>query len=657
MASAAAVLPPPAAVGERRHDRRNVSMTAVAVYMSASPLDADSPYHAFAACPPTAGFRRPAKWPGPVGSHTVARLLWNDTALYVCWELEGDPQQPIREGEVAEDCLKKLQGDTIKREQRTILIDERVECFLWQPSKVTTGDRDDDCRAKRRRIEASREKYYAFEINYDGKALTDRAAFGGHHGFDWNSDGAYTVWTKELAVGWGGSASPVPAAVAGMSPPFKRVVIAEFNWKAMEIDIAQEIRIGLHRAEYPKPRVAGAGGVMQQADVDKILGEFVWTSWLDPDDDEVNFHRPDFFASLLLAPKGKEYECSCLAARLVKPNMLRILSSPKPSLDECPPGSLLIKGKYTSLCGSDLPYFKAKDFRAPSCYWDRDGFCGHETLGVVVASKSARFKPGDPVMALPSSYFKAHTASFQEWYREDVHGVLLTDFPVRGGFSEVYTSHELYSYKLKECVPRLLAAQALGTLLRMAKKIGPVFGRTVVVVGQGQNGLMATRLMGQLCAKRVIAVEPLEYRRKIAVKFGATDVFAPAEAQEGILALTDGKGADVVLEMVGHNQSSINECLDYVACSGIVVAFGVPDDAVYESFQFSKFYRKNVKLIASVIPDPGTDFAEAVELIEQNRFSTDGIFTHTFPLADVSRAFDVAANYKDGVVKLVVELD
>ena len=37
--------------------------------------------------------------------------------------------------------------------------------------------------------------------------------------------------------------------------------------------------------------------------------------------------------------------------------------------------------------------------------------------------------------------------------------VLLEDFPVRGGFSEIYTSHELYCYKLKEATKEMLCAQ------------------------------------------------------------------------------------------------------------------------------------------------------------------------------------------------------
>eukprot|EP01050_Picozoa_sp_SAG11_P021586 SAG11_NODE_3875_length_2177_cov_1.218479_1_plen_162_part_00 len=151
------------------------------------------------------------------------------------------------------------------------------------------------------------------------------------------------------------------------------------------------------------------------------------------------------------------------------------------------------------------------------------------------------------------------TAPAQEWYKDDVHGVLLQNFPVRGGFSQLYTSHELYSYKLSACEPRHLAAQGLGTVLRLARKIGarlavsnrtcvnrgvlwsqlskqrkmmqrtqfigertsytgliwagPVIGKNVVIMGSGQNGLIATRLMAQFAAKSVIAVEPLEYRR------------------------------------------------------------------------------------------------------------------------------------------------
>eukprot|EP01048_Picozoa_sp_COSAG05_P022280 COSAG05_NODE_4403_length_1529_cov_1.497902_2_plen_102_part_00 len=66
--------------------------------------------------------------------------------------------------------------------------------------------------------------------------------------------------------------------------------------------------------------------------------------------------------------------------------------------------------------------------------------------------------------------------------------------------------------------------------------------------------------------------------------------------------------------------------------------------------RYSKFFRKNIAMIASVIPDPGVDFPDAVALIEQGRFSTEGIFTHTMPLADVQRGFEIASECANGAL-------
>lgn len=606
----------------------------VALYSPSSPLKASSPYHAFARSPATVLFGTPALWPGPRGSATTARLLWNESALFVCWELEGNVSLPVTPSQVDPECFGALLDGAAPADQRMVLLDERVECFLWRPETDSP---------------TARQTYFAFEVGYGGKALTTRARFDGTKDFTWGSE-AYVAWSQNLPVGWSGAASPTPSQMAGVPQPNKRVVIAEFQWSAVGMTPGPGLRIGLHRAEYPS---GGPTGVLGKSEVDKLLGEMVWTSWIDPGDDVVNFHRPEMFGTLELV-SGMQTTCWCKAARLTSPTVLSVVDSPKPSLDECPAGSLLVDAKYASVCGSDMPYFKAAKFMAPSCYWDRDGFCGHEVLGIVIASKSISFQPGDAVMALPSSYFKAHVSSKQEWYREEVHGVLLKDFPVRGGFSKVYTSHELYCYKIKECVPRALAAQGLGTVLKMARKLGSVIGKTVVVVGQGQNGLIATRLMSQLCAKTVIAVDPLEYRRQISLTFGANQAVSPEQAQAVIFASTHGRGADVVLEMVGHNQQTINECLGYVASSGIIMAFGVPDDAVY-SFSYSLLFRKNVTLMTTVVPDPGVDFPEAVRLVEEGRFNTDGIFTHSMPLERVHEAFVLASSYTDEVVKLVIE--
>lgn len=60
-------------------------------------------------------------------------------------------------------------------------------------------------------------------------------------------------------------------------------------------------------------------------------------------------------------------------------------------------------------------------------------------------------------------------------YREEVHGVLLEPFPeveTRGAFTEIYTSHELYSWPILELSQRMVTGQGLGCILRMARKLG-----------------------------------------------------------------------------------------------------------------------------------------------------------------------------------------
>ena len=170
------------------------------------------------------------------------------------------------------------------------------------------------------------------------------------------------------------------------------------------------------------------------------------------------------------------------AARLVAPQQMGVVEGEMPLLQMCPPGSVLVQARYASICGSDLPYFRSTDTMGqgqlkPNTYWDRDGFCGHEVVGTVIASKSAQFAVGDYALALPASYFKSHAGGKQDWYSEDIHGVLLEPFPTtqtRGAFCEVYVSHELYCWKISSLTKAMVTAQGndLETLLRALHAMG-----------------------------------------------------------------------------------------------------------------------------------------------------------------------------------------
>ena len=100
------------------------------------------------------------------------------------------------------------------------------------------------------------------------------------------------------------------------------------------------------------------------------------------------------------------------AARLTGPQELTIVAGDVPVLENCPPGSILVRARYASICGSDLPSFRMASpvrSRLPNSYWDRDGLCGHEVVGTVIASKSDKFNGRRLrlTLSLPTSYFKS----------------------------------------------------------------------------------------------------------------------------------------------------------------------------------------------------------------------------------------------------------
>src|SRR5216117_2435790 len=109
-----------------------------------------------------------------------------------------------------------------------------------------------------------------------------------------------------------------------------------------------------------------------------------------------------------------------------------------------------------------------------------------------------------------------------------------------------------------DMVSSLLAlSDVMGTGWFAARAANVKPGNTVVVVGDGAVGLLGVLSAKQMGAERVIAMSRHESRQKLAREFGATDIVTE-RGDEGITRikeLTDGIGADAVLECVGTQEA------------------------------------------------------------------------------------------------------
>ena len=319
------------------------------------------------------------------------------------------------------------------------------------------------------------------------------------------------------------------------------------------------------------------------------------------------------------------------AAQVVAHRQIEIIDIDLPDMSSQPDGAILIKTEQTALCGSDMPQFALE--RPASDYPLSPGVAVHECIGVVVASKSDRFKEGDKVLGLP-------------------RGI--------GGLAEYFVSHEevtipLAKFHRRDCI---LMAQPLGTVVWACRKLGNLLNQDAVVVGQGPMGLLMAHMLSNLGARTIVTTDVVDYRLEVSKQMRATHTIN-AEEEDPVAAvekITDGRMADLVVEIVGHQTETINQCLELVKRGGTILAFGVPDDAIYD-FHFSTFFRKNIRFIGSVGPDAQNDFPLAMDMIVQGRFDVSPIITHHLPFTEAQRGFEMSLYKKDGAIKIVFDYD
>jgi S-(hydroxymethyl)mycothiol dehydrogenase len=167
-------------------------------------------------------------------------------------------------------------------------------------------------------------------------------------------------------------------------------------------------------------------------------------------------------------------------------------------------------------------------------------------------------------------------------------------------------------------------------------------GDSVAVFGCGGVGdaaIVGARLAG---AAKVIAVDLDDAKLAWAEEFGATHTVnaGSEDPVEAIRALTDGNGADVCIEAVGHPEV-MRQAFYARDLAGTLVQVGVPDPAMTIELPMIEFFGRGGRLKPSWYGDclPSRDFPMLVDLYLQGRLPLDKFVSETIPLDAVEDAF------------------
>jgi threonine dehydrogenase-like Zn-dependent dehydrogenase len=321
------------------------------------------------------------------------------------------------------------------------------------------------------------------------------------------------------------------------------------------------------------------------------------------------------------------------ATTIHAPGDIRLSEVPDPTIEE--PTDAIVRVVAGCICGSDLwPYRGANKIHAGATI-------GHEAVGIVeeVGSQVRGFRAGEFVI-VPF----CHSDNTCPHCRAGFTSVCERQGWTESGQAELTRVNQADGTLVATdgvpddaLIPSLLTlsdVMATGWHAAVASRVSP--GGTAVVVGDGAVGLCGVIAAKELGAERVVVMSRHEPRQRLAMEFGATDIVEERD-DDGVAAvreLTDGVGADSVLECVGTDQSM--KTAFRIARPGAMVGFvGAPHGV---ELPVRRMFERNVGLAGGMAPVRAY-LPRLLELVLAGDIDPGRVFDLTLPLADVADGY------------------
>src|SRR3954470_2857326 len=322
-----------------------------------------------------------------------------------------------------------------------------------------------------------------------------------------------------------------------------------------------------------------------------------------------------------------------LGTVLYGPGDIRFEDRESPSIEK--PTDAVIRMAATCVCGSDLwPYRGLQPLNGPTPM-------GHEYCGFVeeVGSAVKSVKPGQFVVGsfatsdntCPNCQHGYQSSCVQREFMTRAQAPVLR-VPLADG-----TLVPTPGTPSDDLVPSLLTtSDVLGTGWFAADAANVKPGSTVAVVGDGAVGLLAVLSAKQMGAERIIAMSRHETRQRLARQVRGPDIVVERgdEGTARIMDLTDGLGADSVLECVG-TQESMMQAIRSARKGGYVSYVGVPHEVELDG---TEVFFAHVHLHGG--PAPVRRYLpQLIDLVLDRKIDPGKVFDLTLPLDRVAEGY------------------
>jgi len=320
------------------------------------------------------------------------------------------------------------------------------------------------------------------------------------------------------------------------------------------------------------------------------------------------------------------------------------------------PGQVLVAVRAVGVCGSDVHNYAEGGIGARQV--DYPFIPGHEAAGDVIATGPGvtRVRPGDRIAIEPAISCgdcdqcragRANTCRTIQF--------LSSAGELQGCMCEQIVIPEANCFPIPESLSYAAAAVAEPlsiAVYSVARSIPLTPDTRIGILGAGPIGLCTLLAAHAAGGRRIYVTDPIASRRETAAALGAVWTGDPhAEDVVDRIHALEPLELDVVFECCGQ-QAALDQAVDLLKPGGKLMIAGIPE-GTRVSFDISSLRRKELTLFN--VRRQCDCMEQAIELIASGAIDVAPLITHRIPLHEAKRAFDLVADYADGVIKAVVE--
>ena len=230
-------------------------------------------------------------------------------------------------------------------------------------------------------------------------------------------------------------------------------------------------------------------------------------------------------------------------------------------------------------------------------------------------------------------------------------------FSLDGGLAEYMVWPESHLIKLPENIPDVQAplVEPLSVAVHAVRRSNVKAGDTTAVIGCGTVGMLTLQVL-RAAGARVIAGDLRAQSLDLALKLGAHAVVntGDADALDQVLDLTDGVGADIVVETAGAVVTP-RIAINWTRPGGRTVLVGIHSDSA--TFDFNEIVGPEKTVLGSIAAEPG-DMEKGIDLIADGKIVLEDLVSAVIPLDRVVKdGFERMLRPEKDVFRIMVTPD